>query len=42
MRIAFDTDSRRVLRYIGRVPPDGGGRPLDASVQYAPVAARYR
>lgn len=46
MRLVFDTASRKVLRYEGRVPPKVAKghvlRPLDARVEYAYAGATYR
>lgn len=46
MRLVFDTKTRAILRYEGRVPPMLAGtrglRPLDARVDYAHATARYR
>ena len=46
MRAAFDTNSKRWVRYEGRVPPmqtvDGELKALDARVDYTAVAASYR
>lgn len=43
MTITFDTATRRVVRYEGRVPPlRDDGRPFDARVEYDFVAAAYR
>ena len=43
MTITFDTATRRVVRYEGRVPPlRDDGRPLDARVEYDFVASTYR
>jgi hypothetical protein len=46
MTVTFDTATRRVVRYEGRVPPlretARGLRPFDARVEYHNVAAEYR
>lgn len=46
MRMVFDTATRKVLRYEGRVPPKIAKghalRPLDARVDYAYASATYR
>jgi hypothetical protein len=46
MRLVFDTATRKVLRYEGRVPPKVAKghalRPLDARVEYAYASATYR
>jgi hypothetical protein len=46
LRVEFDSTSRHVLRYQGRVPPmqlvDGKPRALDARVEYRVHAALYR
>ncbi len=46
MRLVFDTATRKVLRYEGRVPPKIAKghalRPLDARVDYAYASATYR
>lgn len=46
MRLVFDTATRKILRYEGRVPPmlpdPRGLRPLDAHVEYGFAAAEYR
>lgn len=45
MRITFDSQTRRVIRYEGRVPPKDdarGGRDLDARVEYTFLVDRYR
>lgn len=46
MRLVFDTASRSIVRYEGRVPPMIEGRrglvPLDARVEYELVARAYR
>lgn len=41
--ITFDAETRRVVRYVGRVPPlRDDGRALDARVEYDFVAPSYR
>lgn len=46
MHLVFDTQTRDIVRYQGRVPPvvfkDGKARALDARVEYAFVADGYR
>ncbi len=46
LRVEFDTTSRHVLRYQGRVPPlqreNGKLKTLDADVAYTQHAANYR
>lgn len=46
MTITFETQTRKVVRYEGRVPPlhetDQGLRPLDARVEYEFVADEYQ
>ena len=42
MVITFDTQTRRVVRYQGRVPPKDQGRDLDARVEYTFFVDRYR
>lgn len=46
MRVVFDEKTRNVVRYEGRVPPmelvSGKLKDLDARVEYASVAPRYR
>ncbi|MEM6291137.1 MAG: hypothetical protein AAGA54_07720 [Myxococcota bacterium] len=41
MTLTFDTRSRTIVRYEGRIPPRYQGRPLDARVEYE-HAAPYR
>lgn len=41
MVITFDTRTRRVVRYEGRVPPKDRGRDLDARVEYTFFVDRY-
>lgn len=44
--VTFDRDTRQVVRYQGRVPPqrmvDGRSRAFDARVEYTPHAPAYR
>jgi hypothetical protein len=46
LTVTFDSATRHVVRYEGRVPPmhrvDGGLKPLDARVDYTMAAAAYR
>lgn len=46
MRLVFDTKTRRIIRFEGRVPPRVGppehDRPFDARVDYEMVAERYQ
>jgi len=46
LRVEFDSNTRRLLRYEGRVPPrqNVGGKleDLDARVEYTMVMANYR
>lgn len=42
IRMIFESRSRRIVRYEGRVPPRANGRTLDARVEYEHVAPRYR
>lgn len=42
MRMTFETASRRIVRYEGRIPPQHEGKAVDARVEYEHVAARYR
>jgi hypothetical protein len=46
MRFVFDTATRKILRYEGRVPPmrarGRGLKPLDARVEYTYVSQAYR
>ncbi len=41
MTLTFDTQSRTIVRYEGRIPPRYQGRPIDARVEYD-HAAPYR
>ena len=45
-RVVFDTASRQILRYEGRVPPmqvlNGRLQDLDARVEYETVTAGYQ
>lgn len=34
MRMVFDSETREILRYEGRIPPRLNGRPVDARVEY--------
>ena len=46
LTVSFDTTSRNVIRYEGRVPPlqpvAGKLQPLDARVDYTMAVAAYR
>lgn len=41
MRLVFDTSTRNIVRYEGRIPPVHEGRPLDAVVRYEHLSARF-
>jgi len=38
MRMTFDSETRAIVRYEGRIPPRWEGRPVDARVEYEHVA----